>query len=364
MMKEVNCNVPAVRTRLQTEVYELLHKHSIFEILKDYDPILVGTVPLDIQVPGSDLDIICEVHDFALFEEQVNFHFGHFPEFKVVRRLVEGLERIKANFIFEGWPVELFGQPMPTRQQNGYRHMLVEARMLKLYGEPFKLEIISLKQSGLKTEPAFARLLNLEGDPYQQMLAWEHRTDGELLFLWKGARDMSLNIRTEAEGDYKAVDDLLVSAFEGRRDEAELVDRIRKSAGFIPELSLVAEKQGSAEILGHILLSKAQVRNETETYDVLVLAPLAVKPAAQRQGVGGQLMREGISRAKQGGHGLILLIGHPAYYPNFGFVPAGQYGLELHQFDVPPEVFMVRELQSGELSRIRGELQYPPAFFG
>ncbi|RCX21420.1 uncharacterized protein DUF4269 [Fontibacillus phaseoli] len=185
MMKDVKRDDPVVGTGLQAEVQELLEKHSIFETLRDYDPILVGTVPLDIQVPGSDLDIICEVHDFALFVEQVIFHFGHFPEFEIVRRQVEGIERIKANFICEGWPVELFGQPMPIRQQNGYRHMMVEARMLRLYGEPFKQEIITLKQSGLKTEPAFARLLQLEGDPYRQLLACENRTDEELLLILK-----------------------------------------------------------------------------------------------------------------------------------------------------------------------------------
>lgn len=166
---------------VQAEVYELLKRYRFFEILKEFDPILAGTVPLDIQIPGSDLDIICEVHDFASFERYITVHFGEFPGFSIARRTVDGVERLKANFICEYWPVELFGQPIPTRMQNAYRHMLVEARLLKLFRDDFKQRIIKLKCSGLKTEPAFAHLLQLNGDPYQQLLTMENLTDEMLL---------------------------------------------------------------------------------------------------------------------------------------------------------------------------------------
>lgn len=170
-------------TALQHEVYELLCRHRFMDILHAYHPILAGTVPLDIQVPGSDLDLICEVHDFETFRMEADTHFGHYPGYAVYEREVDGVPRIKVNFHCENWPIELFGQSVPTTQQNGYRHMMIEARLLSLYGESFKQAIIQLKQNGLKTEPAFARLLHLEGDPYDELLRLEDKTDVELLEL-------------------------------------------------------------------------------------------------------------------------------------------------------------------------------------
>lgn len=171
-------------TALQQEVYELLCRHRFMEILHFYHPIFVGTVPLDIQVPGSDLDLICEVHDFETFRMEANTHFGHYPGYEVHEREVDGVPRIKVNFNCENWPIELFGQPVPTTQQNGYRHMMIEARLLSLYGESLKQNIIQLKLDGLKTEPAFAELLHLEGDSYKELLKLEGKTDLELLQLF------------------------------------------------------------------------------------------------------------------------------------------------------------------------------------
>lgn len=172
---------------------------------------------------------------------------------------------------------------------------------------------------------------------------------------------MQIQIRTETVKDYPAVYDLNYNAFDKRNDESDLVNRIRASAEFIPELSLVAELEDGT-IAGYLMLSQAEIRNGSDTCPVLALAPLAVRPDYQRQGIGGELIREGQRRAKKLGYGLILLIGHPEYYPRFGFVPAREHGLELTQYDVPDEVFMVCELRDGELRRIQGELIYPPAF--
>ncbi|MBS4175990.1 GNAT family N-acetyltransferase [Lederbergia citrea] len=168
-------------------------------------------------------------------------------------------------------------------------------------------------------------------------------------------------IRTELPTDHRAVCELTYQAFGKRKDESELIDRIRKSSGFIPELSIVAEED--EEIVGHILLSKAKVIGDTGDHEVIVLAPVAVHPSYQKKGVGSKLIEEGLNRVKALNYGLVLLIGHPSYYLRFGFKPARQYGLELHQFNVPDEVFMVCELNEGELNRIHGELRYPSAFF-
>ncbi|WP_068612794.1 DUF4269 domain-containing protein [Paenibacillus tuaregi] len=169
----------------QRQVYEILQTGRFLKILEEYTPILVGTIPLGIEVDGSDLDIICEIYDLDRFEQELMESFQHYHGFTLSRRSVNGLKRIKANFQVEAWPVEIFGQPVPTRQQNGYKHMLIEHRMLRLYGEDFKQDVIRLKAGGVKTEPAFAELLGLSGDPYQALLELFDSSDQELkdLFL-------------------------------------------------------------------------------------------------------------------------------------------------------------------------------------
>ncbi|CAM3844438.1 DUF4269 domain-containing protein [Cohnella lubricantis] len=173
-----------VGSSTQAEVYRLLKEHRLLETLSLYSPILVGTVPIGIHVPGSDLDIISEVADFEMFAERVQERFGGYPEFTIVRRVVEGVERIKANFMVEAWPVELFGQNKPTERQNGYLHMVIEDRLLRMYGEDFRRRIMQLKRKGLKTEPAFAKLLKLDGDPYQKLLELGDWPDADLRELW------------------------------------------------------------------------------------------------------------------------------------------------------------------------------------
>lgn len=171
-----------------------------------------------------------------------------------------------------------------------------------------------------------------------------------------------MQIRTETKNDYKHVFNLNYTAFGNRDDEAKLVERIRFSDSFIPELSIVADDQG--EIVGHLLLSKAKIINENGEKEVVVLAPVAVLPEFQKKGIGIKLIEEGLKRAKDLGYGLVLLIGHPAYYPKFGFQPARAHGLELTQYQVPDDVFMVGELKDRELENTVGELHYPKAFFG
>jgi putative acetyltransferase len=167
-------------------------------------------------------------------------------------------------------------------------------------------------------------------------------------------------IRTESPGDFEEVYKLNYAAFGNREDEAQLVERIRKSEEFVPELSIVAEID--KEIVGHLLLSKALVESDEKSSTVIVLAPVAVKPGSQKQGIGSKLIEEGLSRCKDLGYKIILLIGHPSYYPRFGFKPARKHGLKLNQFNVPDEVFMVYEVED-ELQKIKGELKYPKAFF-
>ncbi|CAM2905035.1 DUF4269 domain-containing protein [Paenibacillus sediminis] len=163
-------------TQRQKDAYLALQEIQIFNLLQEYAPILAGTVPIDIDLPKSDLDIICEVYYFERFKRVVTEYFGSMEGFKCSVKTVNHIDRIVLNFTYKDWPIEIFGQPINTLQQNGYKHMVIEDRMLSIIGEEGKEQIRRLKQSGLKTEPAFGQLLGIIGDPYEkllEMVEWE-----------------------------------------------------------------------------------------------------------------------------------------------------------------------------------------------
>ncbi|QMV44837.1 N-acetyltransferase [Cohnella cholangitidis] len=170
-----------------------------------------------------------------------------------------------------------------------------------------------------------------------------------------------MTIRQETAKDYPFIHFLNFIAFGNREDETRLIERIRKFSCYVPDLALVAEEDGT--IVGHMLMSKANVVADNQSQEVLVLAPIAVLPAKQKQGIGKLLINEGLKISKQLGFKAVFLIGHPTYYPQFGFQPARPFGIELTQFDVTDDVFMVCELEENALSTIKGELQYSKAFF-
>lgn len=171
-----------------------------------------------------------------------------------------------------------------------------------------------------------------------------------------------MKIRTEIESDHTKVFQVNYLAFDNKDDEALLVERIRGSEHFITELSLVAEQNN--EIVGHALFSEAYVMDGQTKHKVIVLAPIAVMPSYQKQGIGRLLIQEGLKRSKELGYHYVMLIGHPEYYPKFGFEPAMALGFELKQFAVPDDVFMVHPLAVEKENTIQGELIYPAAFFG
>lgn len=152
----------------QVKAYHTLTDNRVLEKLTPYHPILVGTIPINIDIENSDLDIICEVADKNEFIDKLNALFGSEKDFAIHENPT--FEAIKANFIIDGFEIEVFGQNTPTIQQNAYRHMLIEHRLLIARGEKFRQDIIDLKKQGYKTEPAFAKLLKLEGDAYQELL--------------------------------------------------------------------------------------------------------------------------------------------------------------------------------------------------
>jgi Domain of unknown function (DUF4269) len=167
-------------TQRQQDVYRALQTLDVFRVLRDYTPILVGTIPLDVDIEQSDLDIICEAHNLSYFQHDVIKAFGRQAHFQVRETGKDDLPAVVASFTAAGFPIEIFGQPRPVIDQNGYRHMVVEARLLALGGEEVRLRIRELKRAGLKTEPAFARYFQLAGDPYQALLHLAQLSDDEL----------------------------------------------------------------------------------------------------------------------------------------------------------------------------------------
>jgi hypothetical protein len=157
-------------TAEQKQVHQLLLKYGLLEILSGYHPILAGTLPLDINIHGSDLDIICQFNNKEQLSECLLYAFSTYPAFKKAVKTVNGQQTIIATFLMENWPVEIFCQQVPVKQQSAYQHMVVEHYLLQQHGEVFRQRVIKLKQQGFKTEPAFAKLLDLQGDPYQCML--------------------------------------------------------------------------------------------------------------------------------------------------------------------------------------------------
>lgn len=176
---------------------------------------------------------------------------------------------------------------------------------------------------------------------------------------------MEGSIRRETEKDHAAVFELVRLAFENAEhashDEHFIVERLRRSPVFVPELSLVAEAQG--KIVGHIMFTKLVIETENGDVGSLTLAPVSVLPGYQNRGIGSKLIIEGMAEAKRLGYDSVVVVGHAHYYPRFGFRPARGWGIRA-TFDVPDEAFMACELTKGALKDAAGTMRLPGEFFG
>jgi len=166
----------------QQQAYYTLHRLGILATLHAFDPILAGTLPLGIATPTSDLDIICAVYppQEQEFRELLRTHYAVLPDFELRKTTGQGLPSLVCSFRYEDFEVELFGQACPSRQQYAVRHLLIEQRILAAGGEPWRAAVWQLKQQGIKTELAFAALLQLPGNPYHALLTLEQYTVAEL----------------------------------------------------------------------------------------------------------------------------------------------------------------------------------------
>lgn len=155
----------------QRKAYEVLTAFRVFDLLQPFQPVLAGTIPLAIDIPGSDLDLICCWEDEAAFAEYLTIHFGYFPDFECHHKSIRNRPTVLARFTADDFPIEIFGQNRPTAEQEAVRHLLVEYAILQEKGESFRQAVIDLKMGGMKTEPAFGRLLGMEGgDVYEELL--------------------------------------------------------------------------------------------------------------------------------------------------------------------------------------------------
>ena len=176
---------------------------------------------------------------------------------------------------------------------------------------------------------------------------------------------MNLTIRQEQLEDYLTTENVIKLALENMefsdKKKHFLVERLRISDAFIPSLSLVAINEEN-NIVGHILLTKIKIKNEQQVTDSLALAPVSVLPAYQNKGVGTLLINNALQRAKEAGFTSVVVLGHPNYYPKFGFKKASLWDIRA-PFEIPDALFTALELEENALKGVSGVVEYAKEFF-
>lgn len=165
-------------------------------------------------------------------------------------------------------------------------------------------------------------------------------------------------IRPEQAEDHSAISEINNLAF-GQENEGRIIAAIRRADGFDPALSLVAVSDG--QVVGHILFSPIHIETDHGGVPAMALAPMAVLPDRQNQGIGSAMVRSGLDACRRAGHRIVIVLGHADYYPRFGFTPAGARGLR-PPFPAPDEAFMATALVPGGLDGVSGIVRYPAAF--
>lgn len=152
---------------------------GLLDELREFDPRVVGTLPLGLSTRTSDIDVVCHVRDAAAFAEAVWRRYRCCDGFAIYQ-WCSSRRPVIVRFEWDGWPFELFGDPRPVDQQEGWLHFEVERRLLALDDGPLRKAVAGLRARGMKTEPAFAAVLGIAGDPYVGLLALARESDTDL----------------------------------------------------------------------------------------------------------------------------------------------------------------------------------------
>ncbi len=166
-----------------------------------------------------------------------------------------------------------------------------------------------------------------------------------------------ISIREETSGDLQEIRIVIQSAF-GQTEEADIVDMLRQSCADRISLVGVSEDQ----IVGQILFTPVRIQAREGMITGMGLGPMAVLPEFQGQGIGSELVRTGLNFMEKAKYPFVIVLGHPTYYPRFGFVPASRYGIRSEYENVPDEAFMILVLDRGALEGVSGIAKYRPEF--
>jgi len=171
----------AVAIRPERRSYEeAVAESGVMEELAQFDPHIAGTPPLGLDLPDSDIDIVCFAPEAHAFTEAVWRAFSGVSGF-TVKQLMRSPRPVVGSFEVADWRIELYGEAIPVEHQRGWRHFIVERRLLALGGEDLMAAILALRQQGMKTEPAFGTALKLRGDPYLALLDLSEQDDATLV---------------------------------------------------------------------------------------------------------------------------------------------------------------------------------------
>ena len=165
-----------------------------------------------------------------------------------------------------------------------------------------------------------------------------------------------LTIRLETPEDVESIRYVNEQA-SGQENESKLIEKLRNRG--VLTISLVAIQDG--KVVGHIAFSPVVIESECSSFEAIALAPMAVLPTYQRKEIGSKMVRAGLEECRHLGHEIVVVLGHPDYYPRFGFILAKPKGIDC-EFEVPEEAWMVLELREGALKGRSGTVKFQPEF--
>lgn len=160
---------------------------GVLEVLASFDPRVAGTPPLGLDLPDSDIDVLCCAPNACIFTDIAWHAYSDAPAF-IAKQWVDPPRPVVISFEAAGWQIQLYGEAIPVERQRGWRHFAVERRLLPVGGHDLRVAVLALRQRGMKTEPAFAAVLGLKGDPYVALLDLGEQADQLLISVLQAQR--------------------------------------------------------------------------------------------------------------------------------------------------------------------------------